>query len=219
MFVWQPDDDNYDDDLGDYWTAIVRYLESNVRHSLESFILPVDHDNIRVFREALNGPAGRNTNRSINQAPDFWDEKVSDMNLKHNKIARQRLGMEDKARSQTQWGPFGEMQVPWHYWLEYMKCNSQRRLDMLDGKFSIEFRCLYYYSLLNSNIIGVCHTFQVFMHLLLVMRNVTIATLQVSFGIYPKISAGRSTAELVPELPAALHRAEILLYLMQAAHY
>ncbi len=162
MFVWQPDDGNYDDDLGDYWAAIVRYLESNVRHSLESFILPVDHDNIRVFREALNGPAGRNTNRSINQAPDFWDEKVSSKDLKHNKIAREMLGMEDQARSQTQWGPFGEMQLPWHYWLEYMKCNSQRRLDMVDGKFSLNnlfrFCCSYFHSLLNSNLIVVCYT-------------------------------------------------------------
>jgi hypothetical protein len=101
MFVWQPDDNNFDDDLGNYWAAIVKHLESPVRHSLESFILPVDHDNIRVFCEALNGPAGRNTNRSINQAPDFWDDKISNANLKHNKIAREMFGVEDGARSQT----------------------------------------------------------------------------------------------------------------------
>jgi hypothetical protein len=86
----------------------------------------------------LNGPAGRNTNRSINQAPNFWDEKTSSADLKHNKIARERLGMEDRARLQTRWKPFGEMQVPPHYWLEHMKCQTQRRLDMLDGKFSID---------------------------------------------------------------------------------
>jgi hypothetical protein len=101
MFVWQPDDNNFDDDLGNYWAAIVKHLESHVHHSLESFILPVDHDNIRVFCEALNGPAGRNTNRSINQAPDFWDDKISNANLKHNKIAREMFGVEDGARSQT----------------------------------------------------------------------------------------------------------------------
>ena len=59
MFVWQPDDGNFDDDLGTYWETIVKYLASPVRHSLESFILDVDHDIIRTFREALNGPAGR----------------------------------------------------------------------------------------------------------------------------------------------------------------
>ena len=152
MFVWQPDNGNFDDDLGDYWAAIVKHLQSDVRHSLESFILPVDHDNIRVFREALNGPAGRNTNRSINQAPDFWDEKISNANLKHNKIARQKLGMEDRARPQTQWGPFGQMQVPWHYWLEYLKCNTQRRLDMLDSKFSIELLCASFDHCLTKNL-------------------------------------------------------------------
>ena len=59
MFVWQPDDDGFDDDLGVYWEAIVKFLASPARHSLESFILEVDHDIIRTFREALNGPAGR----------------------------------------------------------------------------------------------------------------------------------------------------------------
>ena len=142
MFVWQPDDGNVDDDLGDYWAEIVRHLESPVRHALESFILPVDHDNIRVFREALNGPAGRNTIRSINQAPDFWDEKCSGRDLRHNKIARDRIGIEDRARSQTNWDAFGKMALPHHYWLEYMKCNSQRRLDMLESKFLVEL-CLF----------------------------------------------------------------------------
>ena len=51
MFVWRPDHGNVDDDLGDYWHAIVRHLESPVRHSLEAFMLQVDHDIIRVFRE------------------------------------------------------------------------------------------------------------------------------------------------------------------------
>jgi hypothetical protein len=59
MFVWQPDDENVDDDLGDYWEAVVEYLQFPVRHALESFILEANHDVIRVFREALNGPAGR----------------------------------------------------------------------------------------------------------------------------------------------------------------
>ena len=34
MFVWQPDNGRFDDDLGDYWDTIVEYLQSPVRHSL-----------------------------------------------------------------------------------------------------------------------------------------------------------------------------------------
>ena len=132
MFVWRPDDDNVDDDLGQYWEAIVKYLEFPVRHSLESFILEVDHDIIRVFREALNGPAGRHTMRGVNLAPDFWNKDNANANLPHNMTARERLGLKEFARTLTQWGPFGEMHIPPHWWLEYLKCNSQRPLDVLE---------------------------------------------------------------------------------------
>ena len=60
MFVWQPENEDFeDDDLGEYWEAIVSFLQSPVRHSLEAFLLEAGHDIIRVFREALSGPAGR----------------------------------------------------------------------------------------------------------------------------------------------------------------
>lgn len=72
MFVWRPEDDNVDDDLGDYWKAIVQHLKSPVKHSLSSFVLQDDHDIIRVFREALRGPPGRQTARSVFLEPDFW---------------------------------------------------------------------------------------------------------------------------------------------------
>ncbi|KAL7533584.1 hypothetical protein ACHAXR_005329, partial [Thalassiosira sp. AJA248-18] len=132
MFVWQPDEDNAFDDLGLYWEAIVKYLASPVRHSLESFILEVDHDIIRTFREALNGPAGRYTMRGINQAPDFWNKASADANLPHNINTRIGIGMEELSRTQTKWGPEGAMHVPPHWWLEYMKCNTQRRSDLLE---------------------------------------------------------------------------------------
>jgi len=132
MFVWRPDDDNFDDDLGQYWEAILKYLESPVRHSLESFILEVDHDIIRVFREALNGPAGRHTHRGVNQAPDFWNKENANANLPHNMTARERLGLDEFARPQTKWGPFGEMHIPPHWWLEYLKCQGQRSVDLLE---------------------------------------------------------------------------------------
>lgn len=72
MFVWQPDDNSVSDDLGVYWKSIVEYLKSPVRHSLQSFVLNVDHEIIRTFREALNGPAGRQTKQANFLEPDFW---------------------------------------------------------------------------------------------------------------------------------------------------
>lgn len=72
MFVWQPENGDVNDDLGEYWKEIVQYLKSPVRHSLQSFILQDDHDIIRVFREALRGPPGRQTARGVMQEPDFW---------------------------------------------------------------------------------------------------------------------------------------------------
>lgn len=72
MFCWRPDDDDIEDDLGEYWTELVRHLQSPVRHSLQSFILQVDHDIIRVFREALRGPPGRQTMRGVSLEPYFW---------------------------------------------------------------------------------------------------------------------------------------------------
>lgn len=43
---------------GCYWDALVHHLRSPVKHSLESFLLNDDHEIIRRFREALNGPPG-----------------------------------------------------------------------------------------------------------------------------------------------------------------
>ena len=68
--------------------------------------------------------------RGINLVPDFF--KSPDKDLPHNKNTRAGIGVENLARTQTQWGPFGEMHIPPHWWLEYMKCNTQRRCDLLD---------------------------------------------------------------------------------------
>lgn len=130
MFVWKPVDNNIHDDLGEYWEAIIKFVRSPVRHSLESFILEVDHDVIRVFREALNGPAGRQTKRGLFLEPDFWTS--ANANLRHNKIAREKLGFDDMSRSLTKWGPFGAKKVPPHYWLEYANMLSQREIDLLE---------------------------------------------------------------------------------------
>ena len=107
LFVWRSDEG---DDLGDYWKAIVEHLKSPVRHSLEAFILQEDHDIIRVFREALRGPLGRATKRGAFLESDFWES--TNANLPHNKIAREKLGLEDMARTLTLWGPHGKKQLP-----------------------------------------------------------------------------------------------------------
>ncbi|OEU08217.1 hypothetical protein FRACYDRAFT_212855 [Fragilariopsis cylindrus CCMP1102] len=131
MLVWQPDDKNdINDDLGDYFEIIVRHLEYKVKHSLEAFVLEDDHDVIRVFREALRGPPGRETKRQEFQAGDFWTSASA--NLKHNKICRARSGIDEGARYITNWKPHGGKHVPPHYWLEYLNMQQQRSLDMMD---------------------------------------------------------------------------------------
>jgi site-specific DNA-cytosine methylase len=127
LFVWKSDEGV---DLGDYWKAIVEHLKSPVRHSLEAFILQDDHDIIRVFREALRGPLGRATKRGAFLESDFWES--TNANLPHNKIAREKLGLEDMARTLTEWGPHGKKQLPPHYWLEFVNCCNQRQIDLLD---------------------------------------------------------------------------------------
>jgi hypothetical protein len=101
-----------------------------VRHSLEAFILNDDHEIIRRFREALNGPAGRRTKSACMQEVDFWAS--TNANLPHNKNSRAALGLKDRARYLTNWGPYGTKQIPPHYWLEYINCCNQRQIDMLD---------------------------------------------------------------------------------------
>ena len=112
MFVWQTQlaDGTFEpDDLGVYWEQLVRFLESPVRHSLEAFLLEPDHDIIRVFREALLGPPGRQTKRGTFSSPDFWASASAD--LPHNTTARERLGLGDTARYITNWKAFGHKQV------------------------------------------------------------------------------------------------------------
>jgi hypothetical protein len=130
MFVWRPENDRADDDLGKYFVKIVDHLKSHVRHSLDAFMLDDNHDVIRVFREALNGPPGRQSKRQCFLEPDFWSSK--DANLEHNTNTRKALGLEDKARFFTNWGPFGKKQVPPTCWLEYLNCNHARIIDMID---------------------------------------------------------------------------------------
>ena len=130
LFVWQPDNEEFDDDLGEYWEAIVKFLKSPVRHSLESFLLEADHDIVRVFREALNGPAGRTSKRSAFLEPDFWTSTSGD--LKYSTNTREKSGIDEMTRTLTSWGPYGKKQCPPHYWMEYLNLMNQRRMDVLE---------------------------------------------------------------------------------------
>ena len=131
MFVWKPDDSaNHMDNLGIYWQALIEFLQSPVKHSLEAFLMDLDHDNIRVLREALHGPPGRHTKRSVFQEPDFLSSGRGD--VKHNVIAREKLGIELMARANVGGAARGQKKIPPHYWLEYIDTFQQRELDMLD---------------------------------------------------------------------------------------
>jgi len=60
------------------------------------------------------------------------DRESANANLPHNKVAREKLGLKDLARFTTRWHANGTKQIPPHYWLEYMKCCSQRQMDLID---------------------------------------------------------------------------------------
>lgn len=79
MLAWRPENDDVTDDLGIYWEKVVNHLKSPVRHSLNAFILQVDHDIIRVFREALHGHPGRQTMRGVAQEPYFWESSNANL--------------------------------------------------------------------------------------------------------------------------------------------
>lgn len=138
MFVWRPENDDVNDNLGQYWVDIVKHLKSPVRHSLDAFMLQDDHEVIRLFREALNGPPGRQSKRACFLEQDFWSSVSA--NLPHNKNTRATLGMEDTARWLMNWGPSGKKQIPPSFWLEYFDCNSQRTLDMVDVLYGSALR-------------------------------------------------------------------------------
>jgi hypothetical protein len=59
LFVWQPE--LVGTRVGHLWQELVRYLESPVQHSLDTFLLPSDDDRVRTVREMLRGPIGKMT--------------------------------------------------------------------------------------------------------------------------------------------------------------
>lgn len=66
----------------------------------------------------------------IKREPDFWASQ--NKNLRYNKEARSVIGMEEYARPQSNWGPYGKRQLPPHYWLEYFNCYELRKVDCVD---------------------------------------------------------------------------------------
>lgn len=196
MFVWkvEGDDDIYDD-LGDYWDAVVNHLKSPVRHALDAFILDVDHEVIRVFREALNGPPGRISKRGCFLEPDFWTS--SSANLPHNTYTRAALGVEDRARWLTEWSAYGGKQVPPTFWLEYLNCMEQRRVDFLCILYASGLRDAELHDALYSNfnwnltqvrtgmLIFVCRVF-------FVKCKAYVLTFAIEFLASPRTPLGRS---------------------------
>jgi hypothetical protein len=130
MFVWRPENENFNDDLGDYWEAIFRFLESPARNSMEAFILEDDHEIIRTFREGLNGPLGRATKSRVFQQKYFWNSTSA--NFPHNRNARTFSGINETARTLTQWHARGRKQIPPHYWKAYIDLQPQREMDALE---------------------------------------------------------------------------------------
>jgi site-specific DNA-cytosine methylase len=124
MFVWQPlpkppDGHFYPDDLGVYWEALMQYLESNVKHSLEAFTLPVDHDQVRTFREALREQPSPNSYSADSSIPGLSSATTSVENSSRQK------GIEDEKGVGMNGGAPGKKKVPPHYWLEYLKSKSE----------------------------------------------------------------------------------------------
>jgi hypothetical protein len=130
MLVWRPTNDNINDDLGDYWEQVVEFLQEPAVHSLESFLLEDDHEIVRLYREALNGPAGRQSAREYFLQPDWLQS--GQKNVKHNTTARERNGIRLEARYVTNWDAFGVKQVAPHILVPYLNCNEPRVLDMID---------------------------------------------------------------------------------------
>lgn len=91
LLIWIARDD--DDDLGRYWRATMKHLQSPVRLSVDALLLPDDHPSQRVLREGLNGPSGQESlRRGIHQL-DMYREGSTDKNNAHFEILRTEAGI------------------------------------------------------------------------------------------------------------------------------
>jgi hypothetical protein len=97
----------------------MQYLESNVKHSLEAFTLPVDHYQVRTFREALLGTPSLKSFRAESSIPDSSSAANS---VENSPLL---LGIDDDKRVGMNGGAPWKKKVPPHYWLEYLKCKSE----------------------------------------------------------------------------------------------
>ncbi|GKY91341.1 hypothetical protein MPSEU_000106300 [Mayamaea pseudoterrestris] len=138
MFVWRPKDDDITDDLGDYWTKIVQHLASPAKHSITAFMLEDDHPDVRRYREALNGPPGRQSRRERFQEADFFASTRGD--LKYNLGTRKAYGIARNARFLTNWRAYGQKQVPPKLWLPWLNCQSNRVIDFIDILYASSVR-------------------------------------------------------------------------------
>lgn len=131
LFIWRSDDP--EDDLGEYYQEILDHLKTPLLHSMDAFLLPDTHDRIRCFREALRSGPGLMVKRERAKELDFWDWKLSRVkDLTLHLAYRQKLGIEERMRWLTQWGPRGQRQVAPGLWPELVDMWNMRRLDMVD---------------------------------------------------------------------------------------
>ncbi|KAL3895829.1 MAG: hypothetical protein SGARI_007333, partial [Bacillariaceae sp.] len=130
LFVWRCDDP--DDDLGEYFEEILEYLKTPLLHSIEAFLLPVTHDRMRCFREALRSGQGRLVARERAKESDFFDpmSQVKDTELHY--AFRAKNGIPERQRWLTEWGMRGQKQLAPGLWPELFDCWNMRRLDMID---------------------------------------------------------------------------------------
>ena len=127
----EDEDEDEDDDLGPYFQHLVSHLKEPVKHPLEAFILNMDHEVIRRFREALLSGPGRFTSLQKSQEAPFWNS-ATDKDVKHNKVVRRDSGFEDEARYTLLWDVGGKHKAPFHWWTEMLRVSTQREKDCLE---------------------------------------------------------------------------------------
>jgi site-specific DNA-cytosine methylase len=129
MFVWQPVQKPpgghfHPDDLGNYFEAVMQYLESNIKHSLEAFTLQLDHREIRKLREALRIQLSCKSFGAECAVPDVSFTNTSDEKLPRDNAAGMPSGIKDEMRFMTNGRVHGK-KVPPQYWLDHLNCNSE----------------------------------------------------------------------------------------------
>ena len=131
LFLWRSDDP--DDDLGEYFEQIMKFLETPLLYPMEAFLLPDTHDRIRCFREALRSGPGLMVARERTKELDFWDfgqSRVKDLAL--HICFREVNDIAERSRWLTNWDTRGRMKIAPGLWPELVAMWNMRRKDLID---------------------------------------------------------------------------------------